>query len=190
MLRRIHKKGYTASTVVDFYAYFAFAIIIILFFLIFKFGGGDEIKLKIDYNIEKTDNDLILLNILKSETIFEGQKLKVSDLIIKWQDDPNKYDQILDELVVPVLYKFSTITDKKIKEYKLVIGGTDTSGNLINKEIVGDNWDGGDIFYILNLNTRFFYYEYNNYDLELASTYLPSKTSIITIGLQSSLVDT
>ena len=67
----MNKKGFVAATPVDFVAYIAFIVIIIVFFVVFKLGG-DEIEIKIEAEMEKTSDDVILLNILREKINVEG----------------------------------------------------------------------------------------------------------------------
>lgn len=80
---KIAKKGFIASTVVSFFSYVLFILVIILFFFIFSISRG-EISAKITSKVENVDANTVLLNYLRTPIGIDNKN--VADLIADFVD--------------------------------------------------------------------------------------------------------
>jgi hypothetical protein len=75
-----NKKG-IAGPLVDFYAYLAFALVILAFFLLFNLGAG-QIQQQIKSEYIELGNEQIMFNYLKNPIKISGEDSTISKLII------------------------------------------------------------------------------------------------------------
>jgi len=82
------QKKAQASALVDFYAYIAFALVILIFFFLFKFGVSDSKKFVIEDEKTNSDATTVLLNYLRTPVVVDGKEITVADLIVLWNAEP------------------------------------------------------------------------------------------------------
>jgi len=69
------------GTLVDFYSYVVFVLILLLFILLFQLKKCDSENPDIGTKAFHTDVNIILMNYLKSSVVVEGNELSVADII-------------------------------------------------------------------------------------------------------------
>ena len=124
------KKGALTTVLVDFWAYIAFVLIILIFYLLFSVESRKASDNKITELEIKSASYLTLLNFLKTPVNVEGEDIIIADLIRIWYLEPNKYKDLLAA-------KSAEILNKLEYEYPNSDGGyTSTRGYniIINSE--------------------------------------------------------
>jgi len=78
------KKGFIASTLVSFYAILVYALIIIVFFFLFRFSG-EKITAEIQGKIQEVNIQTWLINYLRTDVAYENKGIKkkttIADLL-------------------------------------------------------------------------------------------------------------
>lgn len=90
------KKGLLGSNIADFLAYFLFVLVIIIFYVIFSWGG-DKVSYKINSEAGYTDTGLLLLNVLR--TPYDA-KSNVADLLVNSVSQKNfkEFEQMVNPI--------------------------------------------------------------------------------------------
>jgi hypothetical protein len=96
-MKKLYKKGFEGSSLVDMYSYIAFAITIIVFLIIFKLDNAG-LKSTVDANIQKTNSDIILLNFLRGETRIGETFITNAELVQLYKEDDKYKGQLTDNL--------------------------------------------------------------------------------------------
>ena len=113
-MNKLRKKGFIAGIMVDFYAYLAFVLIILIFFILFAFAKKDIMD-SATYDIEDTSSNLALTNYLRTP-VLGGDN--IADIISKYYIAKNinnnpelaaYYDNLLKETTQDIFSEFSDI---------------------------------------------------------------------------------
>jgi len=104
-MEKIFKKARVAVSLIDIYAYIFYAFLI--FFVVLLFGirscsmGNSESAI-LKSNVEQTDANLILSNLLRTPVILDfnnpKSEITISDLIILWKSDKSYEVRLKNEL--------------------------------------------------------------------------------------------
>lgn len=97
-MKKLRKKGFIGSALTDFYAWLAFIFVIIVFFFLFKFIGGD-VNLKIGSETSLVNAGTTLQNFLRIPVEIDiyndgtVEKITVSELIVftDFDEEDEKY---------------------------------------------------------------------------------------------------
>ena len=157
------RRGFIASSVVDFWAIVAFVIIVIVFFLVFRLGSGHTMEAKIGSRMQETNDDLVLLNLLRTPVDIDDTNITVAELIIGHHLDGSYKDEMRDT-IKSILDSYEISEEYHVpRSYRLEIDGmTIFSSNYGERS----SW---------NLFSR----------KEQAETLIPSPQGAITVRLES-----
>ena len=117
-----NKKGFVASVLVDMFAFLAFALIVLIFFFLFKFKA-ETVKSTIDTasEIKLLDANPILLNYLRSTTTLDSEAITIADLIIMYKLDKDKYKQKLDQETHEFIDNLNKLYKDKLIDFSFVV---------------------------------------------------------------------
>ncbi|MFW6311983.1 MAG: hypothetical protein ACOC1K_07090, partial [Nanoarchaeota archaeon] len=130
--KKLWKKGFASNTIVDIYAIIAFAIIIIVFFLIFSFSGSDE-RNAIKEEARGVDDIIVLHHILNTNYEINGESMSFTDVlsVINNENVKNEFRNELEKIVKNAEYE----NEKgKICKYPLYIKKEDKFFKILKIE--------------------------------------------------------
>jgi len=101
------KKGGIASTLLDYWSYLIFVLVIILFFTFFKFQAGDTTKNEITGLTSQVYEDITLLTYLKTPVEIElggiNQNINIAELIRLWYLNQGNDQSTIETAIIDIL---------------------------------------------------------------------------------------
>ena len=149
-----HKKGLIASTLVDFYSYIAFAIVIIIFYFLFQLIANPYPR-GIMAAESNTEANTLLLNYLRTPVTVNvngmDQKITMADLVRLWYLDKQSHEKQFRDETESIINKweYEYIPPQKnnivIRAYRLSIAKKDQYGGYIDhtKPISSSSYEDG-----------------------------------------------
>jgi hypothetical protein len=113
-----------AKVYVDMFSIIAFILVTVIFFMLFSFGKGD-VKEQINSASNIVSSNIVLLNYLRTPVVVDNINMTMSDLIVLWYYDKDKYDEIFSKNTEDILNfaSYEYVDDKvfMIHSYKILI---------------------------------------------------------------------
>jgi len=141
---KLKKKGFFADPLVDAWAFITYALIVIIFFVIFSFGKG-EIKVEVNEDMGNMDYYIVLRNFLRTPATLEftpggGDDWSGAGASGAWGKEvvePNYLENIPEYLSVADLIPLSEL-EKNNDYYKSFV---EQAKKFFDKQFDGEAWE-------------------------------------------------